>query len=91
MLRNSENDVPAPKGAAILDYGQEFGGCSVGRLMRNDGPNMRENDLPNKVTEYTRVGQSPIKDAIQIMGGDPTPGYSGTKSYGENDGTNDIN
>lgn len=90
MLKNNENNVPAPKGAAILDYGQEFGGNSVGRVMRNDGPNLRENNVPNKITHYTRVGVSPMKDDIETMGGDPTPGYAGTKLYGQTD-TDDIN
>lgn len=69
------------KGAAILDYGDEFGGNGVDRTMSNNGPNLKENNLPNKVTPYTKVDHagSPDQydkiDVLKSATGSQTKGY----------------
>lgn len=86
-----------PSGAAILDFGGEFGPNGVEKTMRNDGPDLSANNLrSNKVTPYTKVGNVSSDDHgggpnIETMGGDPTPGYKGTKVYGQGDSTSDTN
>lgn len=76
------------KGAAILDFGAEFGGNSVEKTMRNDGPDLSANNLrSNKVTPYTNVSSSdPVNDdSIKHMSDvklDRSSGYRVAKGYG---------
>lgn len=79
-------------GAAILNFGDEFGTNSVEKTMSNDGPNLRENNLPNKVTPFPKRAEPMGADQTEVMGGSTTtPGYSATKEYGSSDTTNDAN
>lgn len=50
-------------GAAILNFGDEFGPNSVDKAMSNNGPNLREQNIPNKVTPYTKVDHSGSPDS----------------------------
>jgi len=75
------------KGAAILDYAGEFGPNSVEKAMRNDGPNLMDNMKPNKVTPYNKTESSLGKDNIETMGGNATPGYTGSDINKDNDET----
>lgn len=60
--------------------------------MSNDGPNLSANNLSaNKVTPYEKIGNISSDDHIEVMGGSPTPGYAGTKAYGQNDSSADAN
>lgn len=53
------------KGAAILDYGNEFGPNAVSKAMSNDGPNLAANNLDlNHVMPYNKVGS--VNDEIKI-------------------------
>lgn len=50
-------------GAAILDFGDEFGPNAVGKPMRNDGPDLSANNLrANKVTPYNKVDHAGSPD-----------------------------
>lgn len=79
------------KGAAILNFSNEFGENGVSRAMINDGENFRENNIPNKVTPYTNVSPSnsmgPVDranqdDSIVQMADRSNDGYIKAKGVG---------
>ena len=74
-------------GAAILDFGGEFGPNAVSKPMSNNGPDLRDNIKPNVVTPYTKIG-TPSENFHNSVAKD---GYAGTTSYGANDSTSDEN
>lgn len=63
-------------GAAILDFGGEFGQNAVGKPMSNDGPDLSANNLrANKVTPYVKQG-TPSEVINAVSGGPMTNGSS---------------
>jgi hypothetical protein len=67
------------KGAAILDYGPEFGPWS-NKAMSNDGPNLADNNLSaNKVTPYNKQEVSPDDTTIEIQASKGAKNFGATK------------
>lgn len=95
MEKNTKSAIPGDSGAAILDFGtQGYGRPNIEKPMSNDGQNLRENNIPNKVTPYTNVSSSdPVNDdTIDHMSSlkmDRTTGYKMAANYGTDKDTSE--